>query len=109
MQLYSTKNKQLTADLKTAVLQGLPPDNGLYMPEEIPTLPAAFFDNIEDKSFQEIGYTICKALFKEVIPDEALRQIVDNTLSFRGVYFKLMIVHGNDYLKKFEEYLLILE
>ncbi len=40
MKFYSTNNSDLKVDLKQAVTQGLAPDNGLYMPEEIKPLPA---------------------------------------------------------------------
>jgi len=82
MKLYSTKNKDLTADLKKAVMQGLPEDNGLYMPTSIPKLPTDFIQNIADKSFQEIGFTICQHLFQGAIPESDLRQIIERSLTF---------------------------
>ena len=39
MQFHSTKNKNETASFHEAILRGLPPDNGLYFPDHIPTLP----------------------------------------------------------------------
>lgn len=63
-------------------MQGLPEDNGLYMPFEIPRLPQAFIEDLEHKSFQEIGFTICKHLFQGSISDEDLHQIIDNSLTF---------------------------
>ncbi|HKK75912.1 MAG TPA: threonine synthase [Saprospiraceae bacterium] len=82
MQLYSTKNQDLLADLKKAVLQGLPEDNGLYMPVDIPRLPSPFLEDLKDKSFQEIGFTICQHLFEGYIPDEKLQEIIQNAISF---------------------------
>lgn len=82
MKLYSTKNKDLTADLKQAVLQGLPEDNGLYMPEEIPQLPSSFFDTIENKSLVEIGTAICKNLFQGAIPDQDIEGIIGRSMTF---------------------------
>lgn len=82
MLLYSTKNKELKADLKTAVLQGLPEDNGLYMPESIPRLPASFIENIKQYSFQEIAYTVCKALLGTALPDKAIKRITEQAISF---------------------------
>ena len=35
MNYYSTNNKSHRVSLKEAVLQGLAPDQGLYMPEQI--------------------------------------------------------------------------
>ena len=36
MLYHSTRNEQLTADSAVAVLSGLAPDGGLYMPQAIP-------------------------------------------------------------------------
>jgi threonine synthase len=52
------------------------------MPEKIKTLPQAFFDTIETKTFQEIAYTVADAFFGEDVDADALKQIVYDTLSF---------------------------
>ena len=82
MQLYSTNNKSLTASLKEAVFQGLPEDNGLYMPSQLLKLPAEFIQNLSSYSFQEIGFEISKHLFQEVIPENDLRKIIENAITF---------------------------
>lgn len=82
MKLYSTKNRQQFTDLQTAVMQGLPADNGLYMPEEIPKLPADFLRHVKNYSFAEIGYTICRTLFQDAIPEQDLREITEGALTF---------------------------
>lgn len=82
MKYYSTNNKEITASLKDAVIKGLAPDKGLYMPERIPQLPKEFFDNIGNMSLQEIGFEVASALFGEDIEAETLRKIVYETLNF---------------------------
>ena len=52
MKYYSTNKKAPLASLHEAVVKGLAPDKGLYMPEQIKKLPQDFFDNIENMSFQ---------------------------------------------------------
>lgn len=89
MRLYSTKNKTHFTALQEAVFKGLPPDNGLYMPEEIPVLPASFFEDLENKPFQEIGYEITKHLFAGAIPDADVKSIVNNALTFPAPIVKL--------------------
>ena len=50
--------------LRKAVLQGLPEDNGLYMPIRIPVLPRIFFKKqIFDLALPEIAFEVSKALF----------------------------------------------
>lgn len=82
MQYYSTNHKSETATLKDAVIKGLAPDRGLYMPQVIKPLPKAFFDNIDQMSFQEVAFTVADALFGEDIKPSALREIVYSTLAF---------------------------
>lgn len=89
MKLYSTKNKDNVADLKEAVMKGLPDDNGLYMPFSIPRLPQSFIDNLSDYSFQEIGTTVCKALFGDYISSSDIEQIVNTAIAFPAPLIRL--------------------
>jgi threonine synthase len=82
MQLYSTKNKSLKVDLQQAVFQGLPEDNGLFMPVDIPRLPPAFFEKLPGMSLPEIGFEICQALIGDYIPSADLRAIVEKAIDF---------------------------
>lgn len=89
MKLYSTKDKHALVDLKEAVFRGLPPDNGLYMPKEIPVLPADFFASLPDMSFPEIGFRVCQGLFQGAIPEEDLREIVYEAINFPAPLVRL--------------------
>ncbi len=82
MRYYSTNQQADWATLEEAVVKGLAPDKGLYMPENIKQLPASFYDNIENMSFQEIAYTVADAFFGEDVDAESLKAIVYDTLSF---------------------------
>lgn len=82
MQYYSTNKQAPEASLAEAVVRGLAPDKGLYMPERIKLLPKAFYHNISEMTFQEIAFTVAEAFFGEDIEAETLRKIVYDTLSF---------------------------
>ncbi|MDE5571455.1 MAG: threonine synthase, partial [Prevotella sp.] len=82
MKYYSTNGKAPLADLRKAVVKGLAEDRGLYMPERIEQLPKAFFDNIQDMSFQDIAYNVAANFFGEDVDPDALQDIVYDTLSF---------------------------
>ena len=82
MKYYSTNGNAPIADLHKAVVKGLAEDRGLYMPERIQKLPKAFFDNIQDMTFQEIAYNVASAFFGEDVDLDALKDIVYDTLSF---------------------------
>jgi threonine synthase len=101
MKFYSTNNKNHIVSLKEAVIKGLAPDQGLYMPMEIPVMPKDFLDNIQGLSFREIGYEVIKAFFKEDLSEEEITDLVNHTLAFdaplveieKGV-FALELFHG---------------
>ncbi len=82
MKLYSTKNKAATVTLAEAVMKGLPDDNGLFMPTEIPQLSADFINNLDQYSFEEIAFKVAKTLFGEAIPSADLNQIINNSVTF---------------------------
>lgn len=82
MRYYSTNKQTPWATLHEAVVKGLAPDKGLYMPETIKRLPHSFFDSIENLSFQEMAFEVSKAFFGEDVEENALKQIVFDTLSF---------------------------
>ena len=82
MKYYSTNGKAPFADLQKAVVKGLAEDRGLYMPERIEKLPKAFFDDIQDMKFQDIAYNVASNFFGEDVDEDALQDIVYDTLSF---------------------------
>lgn len=82
MQYYSTNGNAPKATLQEAVVKGLAPDKGLYMPERIPTIPKAFYNNIGEMSLQDISYVVANTLFGEDIESETLKEIVNDTLNF---------------------------
>jgi threonine synthase len=82
MKLYSTKNRDNIASLKEAVLRGLPADNGLYMPVEVPIIEEEFFKNLQNYSFQEIAYRVSKTLLSGAIPDSDLVDIIQQSINF---------------------------
>lgn len=82
MKYYSTNRKASDATLEEAVVKGLAADRGLYMPHDIRILPASFYEQIDQLSFQEIASQVADAFFGEDVPAETLKQIVYDTLSF---------------------------
>lgn len=82
MNYYSTNHKAPVASLQEAVVKGLASDRGLYMPERIKPLPAAFFETLDQQSFQEIAYRVADSFFGEDLPADTLKEIVYDTLHF---------------------------
>lgn len=82
MQYYSTNGISAPVGLQEAVTHGLASDKGLFMPEIIPTIPKAFFNNIAEMSLQDISYVVANTLFGQDIESETLKKIVKETLNF---------------------------
>lgn len=82
MEYYSTNRQSPPVSLQEAVLRGLAPDRGLYMPQRIGTLPKAFFNNIAQMSLCEISYAVASILFGDDIESDVLKDIVYDTLNF---------------------------
>ena len=86
---YSTNHKAARATLRDAVVRGLAEDRGLYMPEVIKQLPASFWDEMAEMTFQEVAYRVADAFFGEDVEAEALRKIVYDTLDFETPVVKV--------------------
>ncbi|WP_158211085.1 threonine synthase [Myroides phaeus] len=82
MRYYSITNPELQASFKEAAISGIAPDRGLYFPMEIPKLDKEFIDTIENYSNHEIAYKVIKPFVGDEMSDEALKQLVAETLCF---------------------------
>ncbi|AEH02456.1 threonine synthase [Lacinutrix sp. 5H-3-7-4] len=82
MKYYSLNHKAENTSFKNAVVKGLAPDKGLYFPENITPLPKSFFDNIQNLSNTEIAFQAIKQFVTPDIPEQVLKTIIEETLSF---------------------------
>ncbi|MBT1702402.1 threonine synthase [Chryseosolibacter indicus] len=101
MKYYSTNNKNRKVTLREAVIEGLAPDNGLYMPEQIPVLPPSFFQTLHERTFKEIAYEVAQSLIGDDLPKTELGRIIDHTIQFDAPLvevekdtFALELFHG---------------
>eukprot|EP00002_Diphylleia_rotans_P021304 TRINITY_DN4149_c0_g3_i1.p1 TRINITY_DN4149_c0_g3~~TRINITY_DN4149_c0_g3_i1.p1 ORF type:complete len:486 (-),score=92.23 TRINITY_DN4149_c0_g3_i1:47-1504(-) len=78
--LQSTRGQSPVCTFREAVMSGLAPDGGLYVPQAIPTVPASRFAEWRTASFAEIMNHIC-ALFvpENDIPRPVLKEIIDRS------------------------------
>lgn len=82
MKYYSTENRQLRWSLKDAVLGGLAPDGGLFMPERIPMLTVDQLKSFRTKSFLEISREIAVCLFSDDLSESDIVNITDSAINF---------------------------
>ncbi|MGC1633758.1 MAG: threonine synthase, partial [Gelidibacter sp.] len=82
MNYYSLNKKATNTSFKEAVIRGIAPDKGLYFPENIAPLPASFFERIDELSYEEIAFEAIKQFVSPDIPEDVLKEIIAETLSF---------------------------
>ncbi|MBS1935888.1 MAG: threonine synthase, partial [Bacteroidetes bacterium] len=82
MRYYSLNQQSPKVSFKEATIQGQAPDKGLYFPEEIPVLPEAFFEKINQYSKEEIAYKVIAPYVGNTIPENELKRIVSETINF---------------------------
>ncbi|XCF04991.1 threonine synthase [Tamlana crocina] len=97
MNYYSLNHKVPNSTFKNAVIKGLAPDKGLYFPESITPLPKSFFENIDDLNYSELAFEAIKQFVVPEIPEDVLKTIVEETLSFDFPVVKL-----NDHISTLE-------
>jgi len=101
MKYYSLNHNAPEVSFKEAVIQGLASDKGLYFPQTITPLNPAFFNVIENLSHNDIAYDVIQQFVGDEIPEDHLRAIIAETLSFdfpvveveKGIY-SLELFHG---------------
>jgi len=68
--------------LREAVLGGLAPDGGLYVPLTIPVLPPEFFAWLRGMTLPQIGFEVGKEFLGDDVPEEIIRLISSEALNF---------------------------
>jgi threonine synthase len=101
MRYYSLNKNAPLVDFREATIRGLAPDKGLYFPEQIPKIGKEFIQKIENYSDQEIAFRVIQPYVENVIPENELRRIVEETINFEiplvkvtDNIFSLELFHG---------------
>ena len=82
MKYYSLHNHNEIVDFKLATIQGQASDKGLFFPEFIPQLSAAFINDLKKLHPVDMGLAVMKPYVAGAIPDDVLYKIIEETLSF---------------------------
>jgi len=82
MKFYSLNHNSPKVSFEEAVVSGLAPDKGLYFPEKISPLAKDFFENIENLTNADIAFEAIKQFTGDEIPENQLKKIIAETLSF---------------------------
>jgi threonine synthase len=82
MRYYSTRNKNEAVSFAAAALNGLAPDGGLYVPEEIPQYPGAVKSSLGTMSYQDIALETIRPWVEGDIPSGVLEEMVHSAYPF---------------------------
>lgn len=101
MKFFSTNKITQPVDLSSAVMTGLAADGGLFLPETIAALPAAFIESLSRLSPIEISFQVASTLLQGAISPGDLLTIIEKTVTFplplvdiQGGNYSLELFHG---------------
>ena len=79
---YSTNLKAAPVSFKEALLKGIAPDRGLFMPDHVPQFSADEIDSFSHKEYWEIAYEVIHKFLKNDIPADDLKSICKDAYDF---------------------------
>ena len=82
MRYRSTSCKAPLTSLRGAVLRGLAPDGGLYMPVEIARHSSEELEEFRKLPFTEVCFRVARPFATPDVPEEVLWQVVSETINF---------------------------
>lgn len=82
MRYRSTTGKAPLTSLRGAVLRGLAPDGGLYMPVEIARRTPEELEEFRRLPFTEVCFRVARPFIGPELPEEVLWQIVSEAINF---------------------------
>ncbi|QIW98817.1 hypothetical protein AMS68_004335 [Peltaster fructicola] len=78
----STRGGSYDFSFEDVVLKGLASDGGLFIPEEIPTLPSDWQNKWRDYSFQDLAFEVMSLYISRMeIPEHDLKEIIHRSYS----------------------------
>ncbi|MBC8147054.1 MAG: threonine synthase [Bacteroidetes bacterium] len=100
LNFYSTNHKAESVSFSQALLKGIAPDKGLYMPEEIPTIPADVISKFSEMEYYEIAFEVIKRFLKGEIEDDELLALVKDAYNYD---VPLEHVYENKYVMRLDQ------
>jgi len=82
MRYISTNFQSPAVTLEEAINKCMASDGGMFMPERIPAIPKAFFNNIGQMSLRDIAYVVSTVFLGDDIDAAELKNIVDESFSY---------------------------
>lgn len=97
---YSTNLNAPRVTFREALLKGLAPDRGLYMPEVIPSLSLPEIDAFSNMSYDEIAFRVMGKFLHTELPENTFAELVKDAYSFDVPLEK---VQGRKYVMRLDQ------
>lgn len=82
IQYFSTNHKAAEVSFGEALLKGLAPDKGLYMPKSIPTFTSAELNALKGKEYYEIAALVFSKFLGDDVPMDGLLAMTKDAYNF---------------------------
>lgn len=82
MKFISTNKNSEPVSFLESMREGLAPDGGLYMPEQVPVLPDEFWSSLKELTFHEIAFEMAKPFLSDELSDEELQAVIKDAFNF---------------------------
>lgn len=79
---YSTNLKAEHVPFRQALLKGIAPDKGLYMPERIPTFTRDEIDALSELPYHNIAFKVLHKFMEGQLPDDVLHELVEDAYDY---------------------------
>jgi len=97
---YSTNLKSPEVTFKEALLAGLAPDGGLYLPSSFPLFSQRELTSFSSKKYHQIAFSVLHKLIGDEIDKEELRKICTESYNFEVPLEK---VHDRKYIMRLDQ------
>lgn len=97
---HSTNGTARPVTFSEALLKGLAPDKGLYLPQEIPTFSKKEISSFSSKEYYEIAFEISRKFLKGQIEDKELLSMLKDAYNYD---VPLEQVYDNKYIMRLDQ------
>ena len=97
---YSTNLTANPVPFNEALLKGLAPDKGLFMPEIIPSFSHDEIKALKNKAYYEVAFEVCRKFMSGILSDDELLTMVKNAYDFP---IPLEHVYENKYVIRLDQ------
>lgn len=97
---YSTNLNSGKVSFRKALLKGIAPDKGLFMPESVPCLSTETIASFSEKQYYEIAFELGRQFMLGEIPDNHLFDIVKDAYNYE---VPLENVYENKYVMRLDQ------